>query len=304
MLTTRRFLLPSALAALLVIAGCNVLDPAYDEGGDVQALLEDARYARANGDFDRAAELLEEAYAQEPANPEVRLELAGTLLQREGLNSIDLVSQVVHFVEEHDAGAGGQRSDGEACTWESAEPAQPFDPASFPEYGTILEARPVLNQVRDLLAGTDGAILPAELLTLSPCEAIVDGEVVYDREVILDDLYATFDQNQNRVRTALLLNTVTLVLNAYVGVFEQPDLPVSWFIVGEGESERLGYCVAPEQALTLQNRIDGEVSNVGRAMFSLDLLVHDANNAALAALRDEALALYEAMEADLNPLCD
>lgn len=305
MLTFKRLLAPSALAALLVIAGCNVLDPAYDEGGDVQALLEDARYARADGDFDRAANLLEEAYAQEPTNPEVRLELAGTLLQREGLNSIDLVSQVVAFVREHEAEPSGQRSgSADSCSWDSAEPTQAFDPSAFPEYQAILDARPVLNQVRDLLAGPDGAILPPELVTLSPCEAIVDGEVVYDRDAILGDLYAALGNDPNRVRAALVLNMVTLTLNAYVGIFEQPDLPVSWFIVGEGESERLGFCVATEQAATLHDRIDTEVNNVGRAMFSIDLLVHDAHNAALASLRDEALALYETIEAGLNPLCD
>ncbi len=304
MLTFKRFFAPSLLAALLVVAGCNVLDPAYDEGGSVQTLLEDARYARATGDFDRAAELLEAAYAQDPDNVQVRLELAGTLLQREGLNSIDLVGQVTDFVRRSlDGEAGHRGGSADSCSWESAEPTRPFDPGAFPEYRQILEARPVLNQVRDLLAGPDGAILPPSLVTLRPCDVVVDGEPVYDRDAILAELYATFGNDPNSVRAALLLNTVTLTLNAYAGIFEQPDVPVSWFLVGEPEDARFGYCIATEEVVTFEERITEEITNVGRAMISLDLLVHDGSNAALTELRDEALALYEAFEADLGLVC-
>lgn len=304
MLIFQRSLAPALLAALLVVAGCNVLDPAYDEGGSVQALLEDARYARANGDFDRATELLEAAYAQEPDNPQVRLELAGTLLQREDLNSIDLVSQVTDFMRRSLDGEAGHRGGAaDSCSWEGAEPTQPFDPGAFPEYHEILEARPVLNRVRDLLAGPDGAILPPALVALRPCDVVVDGEPVYDREAILAELYATFGGDPNRVRAALLLNTVTLTLNAYAGVFEQPDVPVSWFLVGEPEDVRLGFCIAGEEVVTFEDRITEEISNVGRAVISLDLLVHDASNPALAELRDEALDLYEVFEADLGLAC-
>lgn len=306
MQTFKRFFAPSVLAALLVIAGCNVLDPAFDEGGDVQTLLEDARYARANGNFERAAELLEAAYAMEPANPEVRVELAGTLLQREGLNALDVVSQVTTYVQESLGGEAGSRrgAGADSCSWNSTEPTAAFDPGAFPEYQAILDARPVLNQVRDLLAGPNGAILPQALVTLSPCAAIVDGTFVYDRDAILAELYATFGGDPNHVRTALLLNTVTLTLNAYAGIFEQPDLPVSWFLVGEPDDARFGFCVAAEHDGILDGQIDTEVNNIGRAMFSLDLLVHDASNAALADLRDEALALYETFEADLGQFCD
>lgn len=304
MRTIQRFFAPSLLAALLVVIGCNVLDPVYDEGGSVQTLLEDARYARANGDFDRAAELLEAAYAQEPEDAQVRLELAGTLLQREGLNSIDLVSQITDFMRRSlDDEAGHRSGSADSCSWEGLEPTRPFDPGAFPEYRAILDARPVLNQVRDLLAGPDGAILPAELVALRPCDAIVDGEVVYDRDAILDDLYATFGGDPNRVRAALLVNTVTLTLNAYAGIFEQPGVPVSWLLVGESDALRLGFCVATEDVVTFQDQITTEVHNIGRAVISLDLLVHDARSAVLTTLLDEALALYEVFEADLGLVC-
>src|SRR5690606_11005007 len=304
MRTLQRLSVPSLLAALLVVVGCNVLDPVYDEEGSVQTLLENARYARANGDFDRAAELLEAAYAQEPENAEVRLELAGTLLQREDLNSIDLVGQVTDFMRRSlDGEAGHRGGSADSCSWEGSEPTRPFDPGAFPEYGEILAARPVLNQVRDLLAGPDGAFLPPALVALRPCDVVMDGEAVYDRDEILADLYATFGNDPNRVRTALMLNAVTLTLNGYANVFEQPDVPVSWFLVGEQEDAHLGFCIATEEVVTFQERITEEVNNVSRAMSSLDLLVHDASNAALAALRDEALGLYEVFEADLGLAC-
>lgn len=295
------------LAVLLVVAGCNVLDPVYDEGGNVGALLDDARHARSNGDFERAAALLEEAHEQDPANAEVRLELAGTLLQREGLNSLDLVSQVVDFVQTYEADEAGAAARGlrsasaDSCTWGGGEPTRSFDPASFPGYQTLLAAQPVLSRVQALLAGPDGGVFPASFLALTPCTLLADGALVYDRAAVLDELYATFG-GATSVRTVLLLHAVSLTLDAYVGVFEQPGLPVRWYLVGE--EKRLGFCVAEEQVVALHDRTEREVARLGQALVALDLLVHDASSAPLEELRDEALALYESFEADLGALCD
>lgn len=303
MLALRRSLL--VLAALAVVAGCNVLEPIYDEGGDVESLLDDARYARADGDFDRAADLLEAAHEQEPENAEVRLELAGTLLQREGVNALDLVSEVVDFVQTYEAPTGSATASrgaaADSCSWSGAEPARAFEPTSFSAYAEVLEARPVLARVQDLLAGPDGGALPASLLALTPCDVFADGAFAFDRDGVLADLYATFG-TPNAVRSALLLHAVSLTLDAYTRVFEQPDLPVRWFLVGE--AERLGFCVAAPQVPLLRSRAEHEVQRLGQALVAFDLLVHDAGNATIEELRDEALALYETVEADLPPLCN
>ena len=47
----QHFLGIAGLAVMVAIAGCNVLDSAYEEGGSIENAIEDAQYARANGDF-------------------------------------------------------------------------------------------------------------------------------------------------------------------------------------------------------------------------------------------------------------
>ncbi len=312
MLRFKHTLAVSALAVALAVSGCNLLDGAYSEGGSVENLVDDARYARANGDFERAVQLLEDAYAEEPENAVVRIELATTLMQREGLNSVDLVGQVSDFVTEAIDSAEGAtqagdaaRSGGESCSYTSSDPnREVFEPASFEGYSDIIASLPLLRRVRDLLAGDDG-VLPAALRALSPCESIVNGEVVYDRVAASQELYDTFGGNQTLVRTALQLNAVVLVLDAYSGIFEQPDLPVDWYLVGSEDNRRLGFCVADEPTLDLlYSRIDDRVADVGRALFSIDLLVYDDGSETLEELRDEALELYVTFQEDVSRYCN
>ncbi|MEM1042459.1 MAG: tetratricopeptide repeat protein [Bacteroidota bacterium] len=313
MLRFKHTLIASALAVALTVSGCNLLDGAYSEGGSVENLVDDARFARANGDFERAVELLEEAFAEDPANAVVRLELATTLMQRDGLNSVDLISQVSNFISDATESAEGgfrapfaSRSQVEACSYTSSETdREVFDPTEFGGYGDIIASLPTLERVRELLGGADGSVLPSQLLALSPCEAIVDGEVVYDRAAASQEIYDTFDGDQNLVRTALQLNAVGLILDAYSGIFEQPDLPVDWYLVGSEDNRRLGFCVADEPTLDLlYDRIDGRVADVGQALFSIDLLVFDDGSETLEDLRDEALELYVTFQEDVSRFCD
>lgn len=313
MLRFKRAIAASVFVTALVVSGCNLLDSAYNEGGSIDNLVEDARFARANGDFVRAVELLEDAYDRDSDNAIVRVELATTLMQREGLNSVDLVGQVSDFVTEAiDSAEGMDQSEdaarfgGEVCSYTSGEPnREVFDPAAFEGYSNIIASLPLLRRVRDLLSGGTGAVLPSTLLALSPCEAIVDGEVIYDREVASDELYATFGGNQTLVRTALQLNAVVLVLDAYSGIFEQADLPVNWYLVGSEDHRRLGFCVADESELDrLYNRIDERVADVGRALFSIDLLVYDDGSETLEMLRDDALELYVTFQEDISRYCN
>lgn len=294
----------SVFAALLVLAGCNVLDPAFDEGGDVETLLEDARYARAGGDFERATELLEEAYAKEPKHPVVRVELAGALLRRESLNSVNLIARIAEHVEQgtEDVPSGpGQRSG--ACSWNDAAEFRTFDPSSLSEFPDVVAARSTLNRIRGLFTDAEAPIMPAGMRELNTCTVARGGEVGYDRNALLDELYTAFEGDYNLVRTALLLNAATLTLDAYVELFADVELPVDWFLVGDPEAARLGFCTDPLQAPSFTDHVASEADRLGRALVSVDLLIHDANQASLAELRDDALEFYGRFEDTMEPIC-
>lgn len=304
----------AALVAVLVVSGCNLLDAAYSEGGSVEENIEDARIARINGDFETAERLLRDAYAEDPTNAVVRLELATTLMQREEINSVSLVADVSTFVTDAIEGIEGEGrpwdtssrfSSGEACSYTTSEPdRESFDPTGFEGYGDLLASLDILREVRALLAGEDGAVLPASLLDLSPCEAIVDGEVTYDYDAVIGELEATFG-NRNLVSTALQLNAFALILESYVGIFEAPDLPVAWYLVGSEDNRRLGFCADNPEALDqVYDRIDVHVADVGHALFSIDLLVRYGGDEALEELRDEALELYVTFQEDISRYCD
>ncbi len=302
----------SALAAVLAVSGCNLLDAAYAEGGGVEESLEDARIARINGDFETAERLLRDAYEQDPANAVVRLELATTLMQRNGVNSVSLVADLSSFVTDAVEGIesprpGGARSGGEVCSYTTSDPDRAdFDPTGFEGYGEIIRSLGVLREVRDLLAGDDGAVLPASLLGLSPCDVIVDGQIVdYGQQAVLDELYDTFGGDRNLVATALQLNAFALILEAYTGIFEQADLPVAWYLVGSEDNRRIGFCADDPAALDqVYDRIDAQVADVGRALFSIDLLVRDGGDETLQDLRDEAVELYVTFQEDISRYCN
>ncbi len=310
-----------ALAAVLLVAGCNVFEGAFEEGnGDIDTKVEDARLARTNGDFEAAERILRDAYAEDPDNVVVRLELASTLIQREerregGINSLDAIGQVATFITETLDSGGGARpgsAKAESCSYGDAEVTREvFDPTAFDAYASIEGSLPVFREVRDLLSGGDGAILPQRLLDLSPCEIVVvdaDGtaSLAYDRDRVLEDVYASFEGNETFVRTALQLNAVVLMLDSYTGIFEETDdLDVDWYLVGPESDQELAFC-APD-ALSLDrvyDRVGERVSDVGRALFSIDLLVHDSGLADLEPLRDDALDVYVSFEEDVSQFCD
>ena len=315
MLRNKTFLSLAGLAALLLVAGCNVLDAAYDEGGSVSNNIEDAQHARATGDFATAERLLRDALDQEPGNAVVRTELSSTLMQREQINLLSLEGVTRHVLDEIETmteggaqgnGARGFRAD--SCTWNSSEPTQPFDPSAVEEYDEIVEDIPVLAEVIDLLnepaTPADPSVIPAALGELEPCTVIQDGTLVYDRDALLDEMRAHFDGDDQRVNAALTMNAIALTLGAYVDLFENDEIPVSWFIVGEEEDLRLGFCMDRTLIDPFYENVDGNLDAIAEAFFSLDLLIHNSQNEEYREYVDEALELYETFQESLGRFCE
>jgi tetratricopeptide (TPR) repeat protein len=298
-----RVLGATALLATMLVAGCNLLDPVYDHGSDVATLLEDARFARAAGDYDRAINLLERALRIDPNNQTVRLELAITMMRRDQLSLLNLESVTTHLLSGMGASGAAGRPGGEvSCTFPDTSIVEPFDPRAVEDFPAISAARPAIERVLELLtapASSDEApAMPAAFTELQICDAIVDGELAYDREAVLAALNARFDTHE-QVTSALTMTAVSLTLAAYVALFEQPDLEVSWFTV---DGEDIGGCVAAEHYDLFVQRAQEQVGRAGRALLALDLLLAHSGNAGYATYVDDALALYQSIEtAETNP---
>lgn len=311
MLRNNTFLSLAGLAALLLVAGCNVLDAAYNEGGSVGNSIEDAQHARATGDFERAERLLRDALEQEPGNAVVRTELSSTLMQREQINLLSLEGVTRHILDEIETmteGDGARGMSADSCTWNSTEPTQPFDPRAVEEYDEIVADIPVLLEVIDLLnepaTPADPAVIPAGLGELEPCTVIQDGTLAYDRDALLDEMRAHFDGDDQQVNAALTMNAIALTLGAYVDLFENDEIPVSWYIVGQEEDLRLGFCMDRINIDPFYENVDGNLDAIAEAFFSLDLLIYNSENEEYREYVDEALDLYETFQESLGRFCN
>ena len=302
----------ATLALALLVTGCNVLDSAYDEGGSVDDLLVDANIARQSGDLDHAIELLAQAYEQDPARADVRLDYASTLMQRDELSLVD-VEQVADFILEQigEGGLGARGfATGDSCTFSADHATSSFDPRDVSNYEEIAAASPTLGQIVELLndpASPDTPpVMPVALQEVDICTVFTDSGLVYDRDAILADLYAAFGNDAEQVHEALWANAVALTLNAYVEIFESEDLPVEWYIVDPEGSSYVGFCVAQEHVAPMKADIQAYLHDIGEATVSLDLLVYDGASATgeFAVYLQEVVDMYDSFEEGLSELCD
>jgi hypothetical protein len=290
-----RFILPLCLLGALVVSGCNLLEAFYDEGNNVDTLLEDARYARAAGDFDRAVSILERALAQDRSHPRVRLQLTFLHLER-------VITHLVGSLDQPATAGRSAASDAAVCTFSSSAATEPFDPRAFEGFDAISGSRATLRYVIELLndpaVSTETPAMPAELTGIDVCSVVSTSGLAYDRSGVLAALRTQFGSDE-AVTSALSTNSVALTLAAYVALFEQPDLPVSLFIVA---GSNVGACMAEGHYDLFIQRAQGEVQRVGQAILSLDLLMAHSGNAQYSAYVDDALELYASVEAnELNP---
>jgi hypothetical protein len=295
--------LPLVVLLLAVLAsGCNAFAPFYSEGGDVAALLEDARHARAAGNLNKAIELLERAYEREPSNPFVRLDLGATLMQRERLTFLEVEAVTRHVLDALGHGAAARPVATEVCTFEPGTATGVFDPRGADGYAQIVSARPTLRRVVELLsdpaAPTEAPALPTAFTSLDVCEAITPAGLNYNRNAVLAAIRDQFSTD-TQVTAALSTASVAYTLGSYVALFEQPDLPVAWYTLPE---DGLGACVAEAQYDLLVERAQAEVRQVGRALFALDLLMLHSSQDVFAEYIEDALDLYASFDdADLSP---
>ena len=299
----------ASLAALLVIAGCNVLDAAYQEGGSVENLIEDAYYARVNEDFDHSEELLREAFDLAPDHPKVRLDLASTLMQGAEINLLDLEAVTTHLLTEIETETGqGRGTPGDTCTWTSDEATRPFDPRVAEGYEDLVATAPVITEVLRLLndpaTPTSQPVLPAGLSELDPCSVVDGGTLSYDRDALLGTLYDHFGRDDLRINTALTINAVALTLGAYLGIFESPDLTVDWFLIGEAGDARIGFCTDRASLVTFEEEVDTHLDAIAQTYFSLDLLLYNGGSTELRTYLNDALDFYSTLEASFDGFCE
>ena len=298
----------TGLAAVLVLAGCNVFDAAYEEGGSVENLIEDAYYARINDDFERSEALLREALDLAPEHPVVRMDLASTLMQGEQINLLDLEAVTTHLLDEIEAEGGQARgTQADTCTWNSDEPTRPFDPAAAEGYAEFAAVAPVLTEVLDLLnapaSSTSTPVLPETLGEVDLCTAVEGGTLSYDRDALLAPLREEFDGDGRRISAALTINAVAHTLSAYLGIFESPAVPIDWVLVGEPGDARLGFCTGSETLVSFRENFDTNLEALAEAYLSLDLLLYDGGSEEMEGYLNEALAFYTTLEEASGSFC-
>lgn len=283
--------------------GCNIFDFAFDQGGDVATLVDDARHHRANGNYDKAIDLLQQALAIDPSNAEVRFELASTLMRRDGLDLFTLEQLTSHLLGAGGAPLAGRGAAADSCTFEPGASVEPFDPRDFDSYQQILDARETLLWVIELLNDPDAPgeapAMPEAFTSLNICNVLGPDGLDYDRDSVLNALYAQFGDDDDLVVGALTVNAIALTLLSYIELFEQPDLNVDWFIV---DDTTVGACIASEHYDLFISRAQGEVQRAGQALISLDLLVYHTGNTQFAEIVADAADLYDLLQSEpMNP---
>lgn len=310
---TRSFRIVLAAAFLLVaaplfLAACD----GSAANGDIDSLLVDARIARQSGDIATAITLLESAYAQDSQHPQVRVELSSAYLDREDVNLLD-VDRVALFLTTFEETVGTpsdspvQRA-GAACQYEDDPNAHPFNPADYDEYIELFANRELINSVLDLLNGADPtgvdlSIMPDELRSLSLCEGIEDGELIYDREGALASLRA-IGLNDDEIAMALAVNAVARFMEAYFFITEDVPQQTSWYrIMSPNGSDYIGVCADDPDALRLQ--VEDAIADLGESITSLDLRDHLLGGDTTShELVEHVVDAYEAVRGDLGPYCD
>lgn len=140
-------------AAVLLLGGCNAYDAFYEEGAsnDPDVLLEDALFALQAGDADRAVTYLEKAYERDPDNAAVRVELAGALLEANGVDVITL-KEVADFISERAEQAAGKGAAAQCnFSFEAFPEAEEFDFFTSDAYRQLVENLGALQRVAELV---------------------------------------------------------------------------------------------------------------------------------------------------------
>ena len=286
-----------ALLALLLLAPLAACDETTDPGADVAVVVDDAVAARQGGDYARAVSLLRGALARQPEAAVVRVELATTLLERDGLDLVDL-DRIGRFLT---ADAGRQpaartapASRGSACSLADDPSATPIDPtaaAGFDEVRAYLET---LAEAAETLE----PVIPQALQGFDVCTSVADGALVYDRDGAVRELKAR-GLSDARVAQALAVYALTQFLDAYATVADGLAEQTSWYRRADGS---VAVCVHDEDRA--QAIAEAAVADVGGAVLALDARASIVGPRSVAA-EVVALALdaYEQLRESVGDYC-
>ena len=280
-----------ALLLLLPLAAC---DETTGLDASVDVVVDDAVAAREGGDVAAAVALLEGAFERAPESAEVRVELATTLLQRDGLDLLDLdrVSRFLTSTSGADGRMGAAR--GAGCAAAADPTARPFDPVDVEGFEEWVDKVETLTRAGELLE----PVIPAELQGFDVCTSVVDGALSYDRDGALAALAAQ-GLSPSQVAQALAVNALSRFLEAYV--FVADEMPqATWYRLADGS---IAICADDEQAL--RQSAQAAVRDVGEAVLSLDARAALLGAESVAAeIVEQALDAYQDLRGAVADFCD
>ncbi len=289
--------LPLLLAALclLPLAGCDETGGLLSLDQGVEVAVEDAILARDRGDYAQAVDLLDRAHRAEPENAVVRVELATTLLQRDGIDLIDL-DRIGQFLTtfSDDAPAPSTAGRGGSCSFASDPTSQAFDPGGVDGFDDLVAAAGTLTEARTLLDG----LLPTAVTSFDLCTTVVDGALAYDRDGALADLAAQ-GLTRDQTAQALAVSALTTFIDAYVFVAEELPETTTWYRLADGS---VAICAEDEEAVKAQ--AEDSIRGIGQALLALDARAALLGSGSLAAeIVDTALGVYTDLQDAVADYC-
>ena len=297
-----------ALLAILLLLPLAACDETTDPHAEIDLVVDDAVAARQNGDYDRAVALLRGALSRRPDAATVRVELATTLLERDGLDLVDL-DRIGQFLTDAGAGAASAQAAsnrtasaqatstrrGDACTLADDPSATVIDPTAAAGFAEVQAELATLAEADSALS----PVIPEALQGFSLCTSVVDGKLVYDRERALREL-AEAGLSDAQIAQALAVNALTAFLGAYTTVASGLAEQATWYRRSDGS---VAICVAGEAAA--RATAEAAVADVGEAVLSLDARASVVGAGSVAAeVVSLALDAYERLREAVGDPCE
>ena len=284
-----------AVLALLPLTGC---DETTGLDADVSVIVDDAVAARQSGNYAQAIGLLKGALDREPDNAEVRVELATTLLQRDGIGLVDL-DRIGQFLAGSSAspraGTASRSRGGSACDLANDPSAEVIDPTDVYGFDEIQSKLETIAEADSTLS----SVIPEALQRFDVCTSVVDGTLVYDRDGVLRDL-ADQGLSEAQVAQALAVNALVTFLDAYAFVADELPEQTTWYRRADGS---VAICVHDEDAV--RGQVEVAVARVGEAVLSLDARAALIGAGSVAAeVVEVALDAYEQLRTAVDDYCE
>ena len=291
---SRPFALLLAALCLLPLSACDETGPGLTLEQGVDVAVDDAILARDRGDYAQAVDLLGQALESEPTNAVVRVELATTLLQRDGIDLIDL-DRVGQYLTTFTGETGSAATAGRGvCSYASDPNAEAFDPAGVDGFEDILAYAATLEEAKDLLQG----LLPDAIQSFDLCTTVVDGKLAYDREGAVADLRA-LGLSEDRIAQALAVSAVSTFMQAYLYISEELPETTTWYRLSDGS---IAICADDEDAV--REQAEDSIRGLGQALLSLDTRASLLGSGSVAAeIVDTALDVYIEFEDAVADYC-